>query len=111
MKSPMRINAILLAIALLASVSGCRKEDIKEIEIKFNQPIAGEHHNAGAALGRFRGIQSGSLIFDDKKRTMRLRYDSMQLARINILMALEEKGFSVVYPTNSTGKAGYINER
>ena len=107
----MRTNAILLAIALLASVAGCRKEDIREIEIKFMAPIAGQHHSAGEALGRFRGILPGSLVFDDGKRTLRLRYDSMQLARMNILMALEEKGFSVVYPTNTTGKAGYINKR
>ncbi len=36
-----------------------------------------------------------------------MKYDSMTVAQTNIRMAIESKGIKVVFPENTTGRAGY----
>ncbi len=45
------------------------------------------------ALQPLGGVVHDSLVFDEAARTLRLRYDSMQVAHKNIEIAIAEAGF------------------
>ena len=64
-----------------------------------------------SALALYGGVDKASYKFDYAAHTLTLRYDSMQVAQTNLRMAIADKGVNVVFPTNTTGFAGYINSR
>ena len=45
------------------------------------------------SLAMFGGVKKSSLKFDQKAKKLTLRYDSMQLAKKNIEMAIAKAGF------------------
>ena len=94
------------AIAVLAA-SGCRREDIREMTVTI--PGLAESNKAAivAALAKYNGIQKDSYQWDLNAGTLKLRYDSMQIAQANIRYAIDEKGIAVSFPSNTTGRAGY----
>ena len=38
-----------------------------------------------------------------------MKYDSMKIAKTNIRMLIESAGVEVLFPSNATGVAGYID--
>jgi len=99
----------LFPILLLVLLVGCRREDIREYT--FSIPGLTEANKAQVvqALSKYNGVQKDSYVWDLQKKTLTLKYDSMQIARTNIRMAIESKGVKVDFPASTTGKAGYVD--
>ncbi len=108
----MKKTFLLIALtAIAAFTDGCRREDFREhvFEIPGMTP---ENINAiKKAVSVYNGVDMDSLEFDIGKKTLKIRFDSMKIARTNIRMAIEEKGIAVKYPEKKSESAGYINER
>ena len=82
----MKKSLLLIAIVAFATLSGCRREDIREFTVEMP-----------------------SLTFDFDKKTLTMKYDSMKIAQTNIRMLIESKGVEVHFPSNTTGVAGYLD--
>jgi len=100
---------ILLTSSLFLLFCGCRREDVREYT--FSIPGLTEANKAQVveALAKYNGVRKDSYVWDFAKKTLTLKYDSMQVARTNIRMAIEAKGVKVDYPASTTGKAGYVD--
>lgn len=97
---------ILIAFATLAFV-GCRRADIKEAVVVMPGLSEADKPAVVQALSKYQGIKKESYVWDMDKKTLTLKYDSMSIAQTNIRMAIAEKGIEVVFPKNTTGRAGY----
>lgn len=73
-----------------AAVCGCRRQDIKTYTLEV--PGLTEENSAKVrkALSRYNGVIEKTIRFDMKAKTLTLSYDSMQLAKTNIRMSVEE---------------------
>lgn len=106
-----KIFLLITLTAIAAFTDGCRREDFREhvFEIPGMTP---ENTNAiKKAVSVYNGVDMDSLEFDIGKKTLKVRFDSMKIARTNIRMAIEEKGIAVKHPEKNGAPAGYINER
>ncbi len=101
------MKRILLTSLILAFLGGCRREDIREFSVDLPKLTIADQSKVVAALAPYGGVDKTSYRWDMKKKTLTLKYDSMQIARTNIRMAIESAGVEVIYPTNTTGRAGY----
>lgn len=86
-----RIAAAVAVAACLAA--GCRRTDVRDFEISIPSMTASVEHDIRQALSGFGGVERQSLRFDFKERRLALRYDSMQLAKKNIEMAIALAGY------------------
>jgi hypothetical protein len=102
-RAPLLFGAVLLA--LLAA--GCRRSDVRTLTLSLPRLSETDKPLIEQALAKYNGVEKDSYLWDFQKKTLTLRYDSMQIARTNIRMAIADKGVSVVFPTNTTGRAGY----
>ena len=104
---------ILPVAAVLALLAGCQREDWREEAFSIPGLDVANTNKVYDAVSRFSGVERASLKFDLEKKLVLLRYDSMLLAKMNIIMAIDEAGVEVEYPDikKESGKAGYINER
>lgn len=101
-------RVILIGLALVGLVcAGCRREDVRQFTVSMPELTAADKAKVVEALAPYGGVRKDSYVWDFDKKTLTLKYDSMQIAQTNIRMAIEEKGVKVVYPENTTGKAGY----
>ena len=109
---------LLIAITAVATMSGCRREDIREFTVEMPSLTEADKSKVVDAFtirspGRpprvYEGILSDSFKFDFDKKTLTLKYDSMKIAQTNIRMLIQNKGVEVVFPTNTTGVAGYLD--
>ena len=109
---------LLIAITAVATMSGCRREDIREFTVEMPSLTEADKSKVVDAFtirspGRpprvYEGILSDSFKFDFDKKTLTLKYDSMKIAQTNIRMLIQGKGVEVVFPTNTTGVAGYLD--
>ena len=106
--SSLRPCAVLLAASLLILVSsGCRREDVREMTVAIPSLSESNKATVVAALSKYGGVLKDSYRWDMQAKTLTLRYDSMQIALSNIRYAIDEKGVAVLFPSNSTGRAGY----
>ena len=101
------LTILLSAAALTALLQGCRRSDVRQFTVSIPSLTEAGKPAVEQALAKYNGIEKDSYVWDFKKKTLTLRYDSMQIARTNIRMAIAEKGFTVDFPTNTTGRAGY----
>lgn len=106
----MKASYILLITAAMLS-AGCRREDIREVTLEVPGLNAKNEAAVFDALGRYEGVDRRTIRFDQAKKTVTLKYDSMKVAQTNLRMSIEEKGIAVTFPKKTTGFAGYINER
>jgi len=101
---------LLTTLTALTLFCGCRREDIREYT--FSIPGLTEANKAQVveALAKYNGVKKDSYSWDFAKKTLTLKYDSMQIARTNIRMAIEANGVKVEFPpNNASGKAGYVD--
>ncbi len=82
---------ILLALALV--VVGCRRADVRDFTVSLPSTTINDQPAIAAAIAMYAGIDKSSLKFDPQTKTLALRYDSMQLAKKNIELALAKAGF------------------
>ena len=82
-----------VAVACVAS-DGCRRTDVREFEISIPALTAESEAAIRQSLAGFGGVEKSSLKFDQKAKRLTLRYDSMQLAKKNIEMAIAKAGYA-----------------
>lgn len=91
----MRALILWINLLCLALFAGCRLSDERVTVIKTpgvrNENCA---KIVSKALEPLRGIKSEELSFDYNAGTVTVRYDSMQLARKNIELAIAGAGFA-----------------
>ena len=83
---------VFSAVACLAV--GCRRMDVRDFEVSIPAMTAANETAIRQALAGFGGVDKSSLKFDQKSKVLALRYDSMQLAKKNIEMAIAKAGFA-----------------
>ena len=102
--SSVRLVAVIVVAVCLAV--GCRRTDVRDFEVSIPAMTAGSESAIRQALAGFSGVEKASLKFDQKAKTLSLRYDSMQLAKKNIEMAIAKAGFEANGVTpESVGKS------
>ena len=106
-------SALLLTLVLTA---GCRREDIRTVTVEIPSLNATNQaqivdafliRTPGMPQKVYDGIDGTSLKFDFDRKTLTLKYDSMKIAQTNIRMLIQDHGIKVVFPENTTGRAGY----
>ena len=103
----MKHSFLFLLASSLVLLSGCRREDVREMTVSIPGLAESNTATSVAALAKYNGIQKDSYQWDLKAGTLKLRYDSMQIAQANIRYAIDEKGIAVSFPSNTTGRAGH----
>ena len=109
---------LVFALALLTVFAGCRRSDVRSCTVEIPSLTAANRDevvkafqlgdpNDPRVIRTYDGIDMGSLEFDLEKRTLTLKYDSMKIAQTNIRMLIARRGLEVVFPENTTGRAGY----
>lgn len=92
---------------MICALAGCRRADIREMSVTMPELTEAQKPLVVQSLSKYAGIQKDSYKWDMGKKTLTLKYDSMSIAQTNIRMAIESSGVKVVYPENTTGRAGY----
>lgn len=87
--------AVCLALAVFC---GCRREDVRDFTVTIPDLSEANKAKVVEALAKYNGVQKDSLVWDLEKKTLNLRYDSMQIAKENIRQAIEAKGLTVTRP-------------
>ena len=85
----------LIAIALFAAtavLAGCRRTDVRDFEVSIPALTVENEAVVRQALARFGGVDKASMKFDHKAKKLVLKYDSMQLAKKNIELAIAKAG-------------------
>lgn len=85
----------LIAIALFAAVAvlaGCRRTDVRDFEISVPAMTQASETVIRQALAKYAGVEQNSYRFDHAAKKVFLRYDSMQIAKKNIEMAIAAAG-------------------
>ncbi|MBQ9741173.1 MAG: hypothetical protein IJV91_09560, partial [Kiritimatiellae bacterium] len=86
----MMMLAVLMALCMLES--GCRRTDVRDFEVSIPALKVENEAVVRQALARFGGVDKASMKFDFKTKTLVLKYDSMQLAKKNIELAIAKAG-------------------
>lgn len=97
----------LLLTSCLLLVSGCRREDVREMTVSIPGLTEANKAKVVEALQKYNGIQKDSYVWDMSAKTLTLRYDSMQIAQANIRYAIDEKGVKVTFPEKTDARAGH----
>jgi len=88
-------------------LSGCRREDIREMTVEIPGLTAQNQATVTEILSKYNGIDRDSYQWDLAAKTLTLRYDSMQIAQSNIRYAIDEKGIRVRFPEKTDDRAGH----
>ena len=97
---------LMLSVAILAVILGCRREDVRDYTIEIPELTDANKAQVVEALAKYAGIKKDSFKWDMAAKTLTLKYDSMAIAKTNIRMAIEEKGLKV----KNTSVKGNENE-
>ena len=86
----MAVLAAIIALCMLET--GCRRTDVRDFEVSIPALKVENEAVVRQALARFGGVDKASMKFDFKTKTLVLKYDSMQLAKKNIELAIAKAG-------------------
>ena len=87
-----RLVAAVVAVAACLA-SGCRRTDVRDFEIAIPTLTAESEPAIRQSLSKFGGVEKDSLKFDLAAKKLILRYDSMQIAKKNIEIAIAKAGY------------------
>ena len=87
-----RIMVLAAIVAMCLSETGCRRTDIRDFEVSIPALTVENEAVVRQALARFGGVDKASIKFDHKAKKLVLKYDSMQLAKKNIELAIAKAG-------------------
>ncbi len=87
------MKKLAIILLCLAAVFGCRRTDVRDFTISIPAMTAADHAAVTGALAKYGGVEKSSYKFDDAKHTLVLRYDSMQVAKKNLEIAIAKAGF------------------
>ena len=105
MRSVLSVLSVLCVLSF--ALSGCRREDIREMTVSMPGLTEANKAKVVEALQKYNGIDKGSYVWDMNAKTLTLRYDSMQIAQANIRYAIDEKGVKVAFPEKTDNHAGH----
>lgn len=89
-----KFKTSLAVLAVLFALAGCRRTDVRAFDVEVPAASEADLPVLQAALSPYAGVEKASLKFDAARHVLSLRYDSMQLAKKNIEMAIAGAGFS-----------------
>ena len=98
---------ILTVLTVLIALTGCRREDIREMTVFLPDLREADKAKIVEALAKYNGVRKDSYVWDMNAKTLTLRYDSMQIAQANIRYAIDEKGVKVAFPEKTDNRAGH----
>lgn len=110
----------LMVAMIVLAFAGCRREDIREFTVEIpgltqenRQKVAEAFiiNKPGQPPRIYDGIRPDTFKFDFEKKTLTMQYDSMKIAHTNIRMLIQDAGVEVAFPSNTSGIAGYLNEK
>lgn len=105
-------------VAALALLGGCRREDIRECTVVMPKLTEADRAKVVEAFTSrkkgqpdrvYDGIFLDTFVFDFANKTLTMKYDSMKIAQTNIRMLIQQSGVEVLFPSNTTGVAGYLD--
>lgn len=85
---------VLLISSICFTGAGCRRTDVRDFEVSIPALTVEKEEIVRNAIARFSGIDKSSIRFDQKSKKLFLKYDSMQLAKKNIELAIAKAGLS-----------------
>ena len=97
----------LTALTALTVLTGCRREDVREMTVSMPGLTEANKAKVVEALAKYNGVQKDSYVWNMNAKTLTLRYDSMQIAQANIRYAIDEKGVKVAFPEKTDNRAGH----
>lgn len=97
----------LLLTSYFILLSGCRREDVREMTVSMPALTEADKSKVVEALAKYNGVRKDSYVWDLQAKTLTLKYDSMQIAQANIRYAIDEKGVKVAFPEKTDDRAGY----
>lgn len=83
-----------IIFALSAVFAGCRRADVRDFTISIPDMTPQHEQQIKAALAPYGGVVKTSYRFDHQAKTLSLQYDSMQIAKKNVEMAIAETGLA-----------------
>jgi copper chaperone CopZ len=86
------LKVLLVAVVAVIAVAGCRRVDVRDFSVNVPSMTQEDVSLIQSALSAYGGVDQASLKFDVKSRTVKMKYDSMQLAKKNIEMAIAKIG-------------------
>ena len=95
------------AFLVFALLSGCRREDFREMTVTMPGLTEANKQVVVEALAKYQGIDHSSYKWDMSAKTLTLSYDSMKIAQANVRYAIDEKGVKVSFPEKTDNHAGY----
>ena len=101
------ILSSLIPLSLSLLLSGCRREDVREMTVSMPGLTEADKAKVVEALQKYNGIQKDSYVWDMNAKTLTLRYDSMQIDQANVRYAIDEKGVKVAFPEKTDNRAGH----
>ena len=87
-----RMMVIVAIMSLCMLETGCRRTDVRDLEVSIPVLTVENEAVVRQALARFGGVDKASMKFDHKAKKLVLKYDSMQLAKKNIELAIAKAG-------------------
>lgn len=87
-----RLMAVAAILSLCMLETGCRRTDVRDFEVAIPALSVENEAVVRQALARFGGVEKASMKFDFKAKKLVLKYDSMQLAKKNIELAIAKAG-------------------
>ena len=98
-KAAMTARMALFAAALAAALCGCRRTDVRDFEIKVPALTRENSSKVVGALMQYDGVrdvaklEKNTVVIDESSRTVKVKYDSMKVAKKNLEMAIARAGF------------------
>ncbi len=110
----MKKTIIGIVVAVLA-IAGCRQKDVRDFSVDV-PALAGEkaadvEKDIRMALAPYNGVDKSTLNFDVANHCVTMKYDSMQIAKKNIELAIAKVGWTANGATpESVGAKSKDNE-
>ncbi len=89
-----KMKNVLVVAALVLALAGCRRTDVRDFTVDVPQATAADVPALIASLSPYGGVDKSTIKFDAASRKLTLKYDSMQIAKKNIEMAIAGAGFT-----------------
>ena len=89
----------LFAAAVAAALCGCRRTDVRDFDISVPELTRENSSKIVGALMEYDGVrdvaklQKHSVVIDESTRTIKVKYDSMKVAKKNLERAIALAGY------------------
>ncbi len=88
------MKKIFIIMSIVLAFAGCRRTDVRDFTVSMPELTPADAPAIQAALAQYAGVDQKSVKFDFAARTLKLKYDSMQIAKKNIEMSIAERGLT-----------------